>query len=426
MANVRSNSACLLVGKTGTGKSSLIATLADKVWQEHKKKTLYYLADGGGFGTQIEVLIKRGIIWVWKMRTRGEAFETCARAAQGWWPKDWNKETGETLPGCKILKPITIKYELYCSCGTLVNTQPKKSLMLKRKIHCSKCNTLIDSSSPGVEVKDVTLRTPGFENIGAVAFDGLTSMQQWIMDDLAQKTANGELKGEMTGLGGTVMSGDYAAGGNNRAHYGFAQSRGETWILDSTAIPSMVAPPIWTALEERGQTADNNLTVYGPKLAGGAKTSIAPQWVGNCLGLEIYQDKEKRNIHRLHLQEWIDKEGATHLCKNRALPGMLPPYLEDLYKEDGTVENFKNFSLGKFFDLLDEAFVQADKQADVLYADAPGPPTGPIGFPDNEDEVSVTPPATIVTATPKAAATLAKAQKPVVKKPGIRGAVKAK
>jgi hypothetical protein len=423
MANVRSNSACLLVGKTGTGKSSLIATLADKVWQEHKKKTLYYLADGGGFGTQIEVLIKRGIVWVWKMRTRGEAFETCARASQGWWPKDWNKLTGETLPGCKLLKPITTRHELYCSCGKLVNIQPKKEFLTKKMVSCE-CGKLINSTSDGVEVKDITIRTPGFEDVGAVAFDGLTSMQQWVMDNLAERTANGTLKGEATGLGGVIMEGDYAAGGNNRAHYGFAQSRGESWILDSTAIPSTVAPPIWTALEERGQMSDTKVAVYGPKLAGGAKTSIAPQWVGNCLSLEIRQDKENRNVHRLHLQEWMDDDGTPHLCKNRALPGMLPPYLEDVYKEDGTVNNFENFSLGKFFDLLDEAFVKADKQAEDIYADAPGLPVGSIGFDEeeeDEDTAKVVPP-TAKPTKPVAPAILK--AKSATKKPGIRGAVR--
>lgn len=388
MAQARSNSACLIVGDTGTGKSSLIATLAEKVWKDHKKKTLYYLADGGGYGTQLEVLIERGIVWVWKMRTRGEAFETCAHAAKGYWPKNWNTTTGETSPGCKLLRPIVTKFELYCSCGNLVNTQPVKAAMIGRKTVC-KCKALVDTTSPGAVVKEVTIRTPGFEDVGAVAFDGLTSMQQWIMDDLAERAARGTLKGEATGLGGTIISGDFAAGGNNRAHYGFAQSCGEKWILDSTAIPSVVAPPIWTALEERGQMADTKVAVYGPKLAGAAKTSVAPQWVGNCLGLEIYQDKKGRNIHRLHLQEYADKMDSTpHLCKNRSLPGLLPPYLEDLYDEDGNIENFKNFNLGTFFDLLDDALHNATIEAKKLYPDAPGLPSGSIGgdVPEEKEE----------------------------------------
>ena len=102
MAQIRNNSATMIFGDTGTGKSSLIATLAEYVWEKHKKVTLLYSTDGGGFGTNVEVLIEQGIIWLWKMRSRGLAFETVARATQGYWPEEiLVPQTGEVAPECK-------------------------------------------------------------------------------------------------------------------------------------------------------------------------------------------------------------------------------------------------------------------------------------------------------------------------------------
>lgn len=392
MAIARSNSATLLVGPTTTGKTSLIATFADWVWRKHKKVTLYYLCDGGGYGSQLEALIDRGIVWVWKMRTRGEAFETCARATKGYWPAEIiNTNTGESTRGCKLLPPTTTSFKLYCPCGNLVTTSPIKG-PLTRKTLCTNqsCKKLVDITTPGSKVEESTFRTPGMESVGAVAYDGLSSMQEWIMGSMSDMTAQGQLKGEGSNLGGVIISGEEKIGGNNRSHYGFAQSRGERWILETTAIPGLVAPPIWTALEEKSTDKETKIVEYGPKLAGSAKTSIAPQWVGNCLGTQVYQDPKRRNIWRLNLTEYRDPvDNIPHLCKNRAMPGMLPDYLEDTYDEDGGIERFSNFNLGTFFDLLDAARDQAIKSAEDRYSDAPGLPTGKIG--EGTPEVAVEP-----------------------------------
>ncbi len=61
---IRNNSATLIFGDTGTGKSSLLATYAEYVWEKFNKITLLYTTDGGGYPTNVEALIHKGIIWV--------------------------------------------------------------------------------------------------------------------------------------------------------------------------------------------------------------------------------------------------------------------------------------------------------------------------------------------------------------------------
>jgi len=288
----------------------------------------------------------------------------------------------------KLLPPTTTNFKLYCSCGTLVTTQNNKGV-LNRKKPCpsQKCKNVVDLNSLGSKVTEETFRTPGLEN----AYDGLSSMQEWIMADMADKSAQGELKGEGSNLGGVIISGEEKIGGNNRAHYGFAQSRGERWILDTTAIPGLVAPPIWTSLEEKSTDKETNITQYGPKLAGSAKTSVAPQWVGNCLGTQVYQDAKHRNIWKLNLTGYRDPvDMIPHLCKNRSMPGLLPDYLEDLYDEDNNIQRFNNFNLGNFFDLLDTALAQVVESAKAKYVNAPGLPSGKIGGNGPAQEVKTT------------------------------------
>ena len=201
---IRNNSATLIFGDTGTGKSSLIATYADYVWDKFKKHTLLYTTDGGGYPTNVEALIHRGIIWVFKMRTRGQAFETIARSSMGWWPEEIkNTQTGEVAPGCKMLPPVQTLYTLFCPNGHQVK-QGSNRKAFQSMIQCSECKTNTTIRNRRVDAESV--RTPGLEKIGGVCFDGLTSMQAWIMTDLGARTASGELKGEETALGGKITS----------------------------------------------------------------------------------------------------------------------------------------------------------------------------------------------------------------------------
>ncbi len=381
MSTVRSNSVTLLVGDTGTGKTSLLATYADWVWQKHKKITLLYTSDGGGFGTSIEALIKKGIIWVWKMRTRGHAFETCARASQGYWPAQIDPESGETSPGCTLLPATQTEYTLFCSEGHKVMTKTNRNAFAIGVL-CKECKKKVTLKTG--TIKEKSQRTAGFENVGGVCLDGLTSMSNWIMQDMAKRAGNLELKGEESALGGRIADGEMFFGGNNRSHYGFAQVRAEEWLNNTTTIPGLVAPPIYTAREEKGTDSTSRLAVYGPKIAGSAKTAEVPSWVGNCLGTCIMTDDKGNPEWRLYLTQYRETDGIPHLCKTRAMPGMMPDFLSDVYGEYFTV-----FNLGHFFDLLDSALEQTIKNSDQKYTDAPGLPQSLLSLQPKKEVVPI-------------------------------------
>src|SRR3970040_884373 len=98
------NSALGLVGDTGTGKTTLLVTLAEYVYQKYGKVTRYYSIDPGGFGDLMYSLIVKGIVEVWRMRTRDVDGQlamptgTCALASRGYWPVERDPLTGVTRP----------------------------------------------------------------------------------------------------------------------------------------------------------------------------------------------------------------------------------------------------------------------------------------------------------------------------------------
>src|SRR5665213_2393207 len=322
------NSATLIMGVTGSGKSALLATLARYLWKTYKRVTVIHSTDGGGIPTQVQALMEAGIIWLYRLRTRDLAdgslsFETCYRATQGWLPRTVNRATGETTPGCEMVPPITEAYAMHCPQGHLVKTVPFQSMLTPSL--CPTCKVLTDKSN--AKVAKTSHPTKGFEQIGAICFDGLTSMLSWMMSDMGQRSGRLELKGEEGAIGGKIISGDLKLGGNTRSHVGFAQSRAEELVLNSLSIPNLVVPPVFTALTMEA-TDEGGLSIRGPKLAGRARTDEGPSWFGNCLETAVVKtDKDERQF-RLYLSEYTDAEGVRHLCKHRAAPGTMPPYLE--------------------------------------------------------------------------------------------------
>ena len=107
-----------VVGESGSGKSSLIATAAEYLWETHKKILFLYSCDLGGYPDKVNSLIQLGIIWVWKLRTRGEVLETCSRASQGWWPVEFlDTKTGEVASNAKLVPAEMKEYTLSCPNG---------------------------------------------------------------------------------------------------------------------------------------------------------------------------------------------------------------------------------------------------------------------------------------------------------------------
>src|SRR5262245_54486813 len=127
------NSATGVMGVTGSGKSALLATLARYVWMKYRKVTRLYTSDGGGYPANIQELQAVGIMEVFRMRTRdpgdlGLAFETCYRAAQGWWPRTWNPATGEVPPGVDMVAPVAVRFTVKCPAGHVMKEVPSEAL----------------------------------------------------------------------------------------------------------------------------------------------------------------------------------------------------------------------------------------------------------------------------------------------------------
>jgi hypothetical protein len=370
------NSSTLIMGLTKSGKSSLLVTAAEYVWEEFHKVTLYYLSDGGGFPTQMQALINAGIVRLWKMRSRsapGLSHETCQRAAMGWWPRRINARSGETAPNVQLVAPMWEQYEMYCPNDHLVKTVPSANYLTEHA--CPTCNVMVTTAN--MRTRKISQTTKGFEQVGARMYDGITSMISWGMDDLAERTGRGDLQGEKGALGGIVVSGDYSIGQSNRAHYGFMQKRAESLILASNAIPGMVIPPIWTALVQEGSD-EGGLRVRGPQLIGQAKTADAPQWFGDTMETIVVEENQKK-FRRLNLQQYVDRDGIRHLCGVRSFPGLLPEYLQDEETGDGSAA-FTNFSLKTFYRLRDEAVRRTIDAYKAKYTDAPGVPEGDVEY----------------------------------------------
>jgi hypothetical protein len=366
------NSATIIIGNSGTGKSSLAKTFAEYLWETYSKVLHYYAVDGGGFPAAVQAAQRLGILRLFRVRSRGFAFETGLQASKGWWPAKINPSTGEVSPGVRMVPPITQTFELYCTNGHLVKTVRAQSMLVLTQ--CPQCKLQVTKET-GI-VKTSMVQTRGFEDVGGVFIDSLSGVLSWQMMDLAARRGRLELRGEEDAMGGRVIDNETALGGSNRAHYNFVQIRAEEMATNALSIPNLVAPPVFTALMLESTDKGGNL-IKGPKLAGEAKTAEAPQWFGNCLETNVVQNEKGESVFRLYLKEYIDEHGARHLLKNRGAPGTMPPYLED---PPETSEVFSQFNLGKFFTLLEQGIATTESAMSERFPNTPGVPQGEVEY----------------------------------------------
>lgn len=351
----QTNTATLIMGGTGSGKSSLLATLARYLARFHKV-LLLYVSDGGGYPMEVQKEIAVGRIRLWRMYTRDPgnllqlAWDTMLHASMGWWPLEINPLTGESPVGVKLQPPVATMFTMLCPNGHIVK-QTTKSQELVASV-CPFCHALV--SDTNMRVERVVRRPTFFEDVGAVAYDGLSSMCAWGEADLGDRAGRQDLAGVEGAIGGKVISGDFKLGQVTMSHIGFSQQQARAIVLNTQSIPHLVVPPVFTALTLDASVEGTR--VCGPELSGKKKTPVAPQWFGNVLEPERRELGPDRYQFRLWLTQWKDSEGVIHLCKNRASPGVLPNYIEDppltnSQKDEETA--FTTFSLGHFFSMLD-------------------------------------------------------------------------
>lgn len=376
---IATNAALLLTGDSGSGKSSLIATAAEYLWETQKKKLRLYTCDAGGFPNKVEVAVRHKLIEVWRMRTRvgggGEGLveETCAQASLGAWPAQVDSHGSGDSPERVSLVPFTsVQFILKCAEGHEVKRgNVEAGLAPALCPTCKKQVTLINGSV----VREVI---PNFPHVGAIAFDSLTSMSMWVLTALRRRRGAGGLSGGEKSALGRFQSGGMFFDGNNRADYGFAQGQAEEWINNSISLGGLMLPPIWTALEALVESV-SAAPMWGPMVAGQAKTGIAPQWAGNYIGCQTVQT-EKGRQWRLCLTEFRGADGVARKYKCRVEPGFLPDFLTDGEGE----KPLTTFNLGVFFGLLESAFEQSMERSQKRFGEVPdfsaaAPVVGQVG-----------------------------------------------
>lgn len=376
------NTSTLIIGPTGSGKSALLATVAEYGWETFKCVSSLYTSDLGGYPSRVEALIRMGIIWPFRLRTRGIdlSFETMHLAGLGYWPARMrDKMTGTVDHGVPMVAPVTTVYIQTCgTCGTEIKRTQHRQLLKNNS--CKTCNKTVQQRDTVITTE--AYPTAGLENRRICLFDSLTSGSEWYLQDLAHRK---ELAGEIGAIGGTVESGDLVFKGNNRAQVGFAQTRILELVSNSLAIPNQVIMPVWTALAHETTDQSGRLAVVGPKLAGDAKTESAPAWFGNSFEAAVVEgERAGEKIRRLYLAEFIDAEGRKHLLKHRADPRFMPEYLEDPpYSANQPPSDeglHSEFSLKKAFTLLDTALERSMQDLQAKYAGAPGIESVPESF----------------------------------------------
>lgn len=401
----RALSTTLISGPTGRGKTSLFRELVKHLWRKQRRLSRLYITDGGGGIVGLQALAEKGVLQTFRLRSRVSigagsrdlAFETCHRATQGWWPRAVDPVTGIAAPSVEMVPPVTQTLRMYCPQGHLIAEEQVEAKLTPRA--CAKCGEgkklapgaapeKYGKATPGVRVQSSSSTTPGFEQVGAVLFDGITSMCDWTMTDLADRSARKELGGEDAAIGGIVKSGSMDFTGNNRSHYQLSQSIAERWLVTSGAIPGLVIPAIWTSLEVPGKTEDGEGREWGPQIAGSAKTGKVPSWVGNYLGCQLVEGERGREEFRLYLRSWVGPDGLRHPYKHRTDPRDMPEYLSDWNHDEireylpdwefsgdpGTP--FSGFNLAIFFALLERS-VQRRLAEDDL-GETPGLPQGGV------------------------------------------------
>jgi len=346
----RISTALLIIGASGSGKTSLLETFATYLWETYGRVLFIYSWDGGAIPTNIQKRMKQGIIRFWRVRTRsapGLGIDTLYKATKGYVPRSINPETGETDPAVPMIAPVQSTFTAKCPKGH--HLQTVNFLALLQPIFCSGCSALIPKES--MQIEGTTKRTRGLELIGGVAYDGLTSMSNVVMDHMDHARGAGDIGGEKPAFGGVVISGDTRLGGNNRADVGFGQSRAQQFVNNSLSIPYLVEGPIFTALT--AEAAEEGLPIVGAKLPGRAATDEASSWFGNVLEAGVWVNPDNGDIHRaLYISPFTDKQGRKHLLKTSGSPGNIPEKMIDPPEKEKKA--FVGFNLGFYLKMLDD------------------------------------------------------------------------
>ena len=395
-ANIASqaNRVTALVGVSGGGKSSLADTAAEYGFERYGCTTLCYAIDPGGFGNKRLALIRAGIMSVYDPRNHVNFFEAMDAISLGAWPeKIEDPERGYADPYVKLIMPRRLSYDVVCPQGHVAKRFESTAVlqaMIAATFPCETCSMVITQTNL-VRIDKSIVKDRRFKKVGLRIYDSLSAMSdQGLILELPSLSAKGQLvqseKGRgVLGSADALRQGDAVYGSGSEAQVGFMQNRAYGWLMNIRQIPDQVMPPIVTfgVEESKPDTAAGGVMITGPRIAGKARTSAVPGWVGDLLFASHEPEGIPRGstdgnmVFRLYLTTHVDPRDTKRLpilAKHRGTPLGMPDYLEDPWyptKDEREAHAWEQCSLKVFYQLLE---AQQQKLVDDLRARFPNAP----------------------------------------------------
>lgn len=271
-------SSTIIYSGSGIGKTGQVGGFAKMVRRRTGKRVRLFNAEPGGIDTISHLLYGPdnldGLVEVWDLSPRPNFFEAVEYAARGWWPADVN-----------------------------------------------------NPESPLVAPSAAT-----FDEIGGHVYEGLTAYSDCGLEELRRLGASNGITGAEKPPQ-QFTSGKLRIAGANQTYYGIVQGRIKKAVDDSQRVPVHL---LWTARELKATDGDTRQIVFGPQMAGSAKTPDIPAWFGNCIHLDMRLEgpagaPARRPVRRAyfknHFVEDIDKN-VPFLAKLR-----IPPEVSDQMEE---------------------------------------------------------------------------------------------
>lgn len=394
----QANAVTAIYGLSGAGKSSLADTAAEYCWETFKKVTLCYASDPGGFGNKRLSLIRLGIMRVWDPTNHINAFETMELISLGAWPAEIvDPDRGFADPAVPLVLPRRLAHVVVCPAGHEAARFDNEVVMQAANTPCPTCGVVTNLSN-ALRVDKVIVKSKVFRDVGLRIYDSVTGMNdRGLIIELPTMSARGQFAagrdgGSALGAADAFQQGTVKYGTGSKSQVGFMQNRSYQWLVNIRQIPDQVVPAIATFGVEQSKVDDESggEMVLGPKIAGNARTSAVPGWVGNCLHASKEPDDQGRMRFRLWLTNHIDPrrpDRIPYLAKHRGTPLGMPEFLEDTWHDDpGTRQElaWSTCSLKVFFRLLESQLQEQMKRDTAKYPDAPALQTDGA---EGEDEI---------------------------------------
>ncbi len=297
----------LLWAPSNCGKSSLFMGFAKGLFEVTGKRTRLVSAEKAQSEGIFREGIEKGYVLPWwidaKMGADGRMetpFQRLIEAMLGDWPLD------VTNPYSTLVKAHTIQYRATCN-----NSDKHPDKQPKLVYQSDKATNIVSELTCPLCKKAAVLETvrviadKRLDEVGCYVFEGMTEFSEILMQNLQKRAALGENTGG--NIATRFQDGDVWIGSNTQGHYGTAQNEMRNHIRESRHLP--VDYVWWSARMEDGKDSDRGgVLVFGPKIAGTAKTPEIPAWFGttlSCCTVPVTKNNATESEYRLYLKEYF-------------------------------------------------------------------------------------------------------------------------